>query len=337
LVVRFGAFKFKADCRKDGWFVLDFIMVVMMVLETWIYPILLTFVDAPSPVGPVGQLGRMLRLLRLTRISKIMQMMPELVTMVKGMVGGIRAVHATLLILILLVYVFAITMNALIGDEDHVRHYFGTVRDSMVTLIVQGVLLDDISGVTRDMITVANVPAILFFAGFCLLSAVTVMNMLIGVLCEVVIDVSSEEKEANAKNKLKSTLFVMLQNLDADNSGMLSKSEVQQMILDPQAVAIMNDIKVDTQYLLDISEMLFADEDSTLPISVFMNIVLTLRGKRVPTMNDMAKAHNLSMWAMETQLTHHRTLMTEAFRSIEGVVKRHSVAHRPIAAHNPGN
>ena len=27
LVVRFGAFKFKADCRKDGWFVLDLFMV----------------------------------------------------------------------------------------------------------------------------------------------------------------------------------------------------------------------------------------------------------------------------------------------------------------------
>merc|ERR1719262_1239740 len=108
---------------------------------------------------------------------------------------------------------------------------------------------------------------------------------------------------------MQKTLFVMLQALDADNSGQLSKSEVQSVISQPEAVAIMNDIQVDTQYLLDISEMLFATPDSTLPITVFMNIVLTLRGKRSVTMNDMAKGHNLSMWAIETQLTHHRKLL----------------------------
>merc|ERR1740130_456063 len=101
--------------------------------------------------------------------------------------------------------------------------------------------------------------------------------MLIGVLCEVVIDVSADEKEDRAKAKMKKTLFVMLENLDADRSGQLSKSEVQSVIREPEAVAIMNDIQVDTQYLLDISEMLFVNKDSTLPIAVFMNIVLTLR------------------------------------------------------------
>jgi hypothetical protein len=241
-----------------------------------------------------------------------MQMFPELVTMVKGMIAAIRAVHAALLILILLVYVFAIFMNALLGEEPDIVEFFGTVRESMVTLLVNGVLLDDISGLTRLLIEVKNAPAIIAFGLFILLSALTVMNMLIGVLCEVVIDVSADEKENHAKVKMRKTLFVMLQELDADNSGQLSKAEVQSVICHPEAVAIMNDIQVDTQYLLDISEMLFTEKDATLPISVFMNIVLTLRGKRTPTMNDMAKGHNLSMWAIETQLSHHRKLMTKA-------------------------
>jgi len=241
--------------------------------------------------------------------------------MIKSMIAAIRAVHAALLILILLVYVFAIIMNAIVGEDMDVHEFFGSVRVSMVTLLVQGVLLDSLSPLVRALIANGSVPAIIGFSVFVLLSALTVMNMLIGVLCQVVIEVSADEKETQAKDQMKSTLFVMLNNLDADKSGQLDKSEVQSVIRNPEAIAIMNDIQVDTQYLLDISEMLFTDEDSTLPISVFMNIVLTLRGKRPPTMNDIAKGHNLQMWAMETQLTHHRELMKKALKGMEDHLK----------------
>merc|ERR1719424_2212675 len=115
----------------------------------------------------------------------------------------------------------------------------------------------------------------------------------------------------HAKEMMQKTLFVMLTDLDADSSGHLSKQEVTDCINDPKAIALLNDIQVDTQYLLDVSEMLFTTPDATLPIGVFMNIVLTLRGRRGVTINDMAKGHNLTMWAIETQLAHHRALMTQ--------------------------
>lgn len=312
LMIRLGAFKNKLDFVKDKWVCLDIVTVTLVVAETWIYPNVLQTFTKNQTTGQIGGMGRMIRLVRLVRIGKLFQVFPELVTMVKGMVAGIRSVHAALMILLLLVYIFAIVLNIVAGDEDEVQHFFGTVRGSMVTLLVNGVLLDNVSVMTRALIDVANVPAIIFLAIFILLSALTVMNMVIGVLCEVVIDVSAEEKESHAKEKMQKTLFVMLQELDADNSGELSKEEVQSVIKLPEAVAIMNDIQVDTQYLLDVSEMLFIHPESTLPISVFMNIVLTLRGRREPTLNDMAKNHNLMMWAMETQLAHTQAVMTEA-------------------------
>merc|ERR1719247_530152 len=101
IIIRFGTFRKKRDCFRDNWFLLDFIMVILMVSETWILNIILTFVESPPNTGAFGGIGRMLRLLRLTRISKLMQIVPELVTMVKGMIAAIRAVHAALIILIL--------------------------------------------------------------------------------------------------------------------------------------------------------------------------------------------------------------------------------------------
>merc|ERR1712086_985047 len=118
-------------------------------------------------------------------------------------------------------------MNVLVGTVPEVDSLFGTVRESMVTLLFNGVLLDSISGLARKLIVVGNVPAIICLMIFILLSALTVMNMVIGVLCEVVIDVSAEEKESHAKEKMQKTLFVMLTELDADSSGCLSKKEVQ--------------------------------------------------------------------------------------------------------------
>jgi voltage-gated sodium channel len=316
LLIRFGAFRHKKQCLKDGWFMLDFAMVCMMVLESWIFTIVLAFVDGSAPsTGAVGGIGRMFRLLRLTRISKLMHMVPELVTMVKAMISAIRAVHAALLILILLVYIFAIVMNVIIGEEPEVVDYFASVRDSMVTLVLSGVFLDDISGLARVVIALGNVPSIVCLVIFVLLSALTVMNMLIGVLCEVVLEVSAEEKEKRVKDKMQKTLLIMLQKLDEDNSGELSKAEVQAVICDPDAVEVMKDIQVDTQHLLDITEMLYTSEDSTLPISVIMSIVLSLRGRRAATMNDLAKGYNFMLWALETQLAQQKETVDQALQN----------------------
>lgn len=312
LIIHFGAFKRTRDCVKDRWFLLDLFLVALIVLETWLLTLIMSFVSNPPNTGAIGGIGRMLRLLRLTRISKIMQMVPELVTMVKGMVAAIRAVHAALLILLLLVYVFAIIMNSLIGTEVGAAPYFASVRESMITLIVQGVFLDDISGLTRAVIAIPSGTGLVVLAVFILLSTLTVMNMLIGVLCQVVLDVSADEKETHVKSQMQKTLLVMLQDLDADNSGQLSKSEVQEVMHLPAAVEIMRNIQVDTQHLLSLTDMIYADEESTLPIQVIMNIVLSLRGARAPMMNDMAKSNNFLLWALETKLAHHRELMSKA-------------------------
>lgn len=310
LVCRFLTFAKKKDCFKDNWFVFDLAMVIMMVADTWILALLTSLMDEKPDTGTVGGIGRLLRLLRLTRISRLMKLIPELVTMVKGMVAAIRAVHAALIILFLLIYVFAIVMHSLVGAQS--EDYFPTVRDSMVTLMLNGVLLDSITELTLSLIAIGDAIPLIMFGVFVLLSALTVMNMLIGVLCQVVLDVSAEEEENNVKAQMAKSLLVMLEDLDDDKSGQLSKTEVQDVISEPLAISIMKDIQVDTNHLLDLTEMLYPDESSTLPIPTFMNILLQLRGKRPVTMNDLAKANNFMMWAMETQLTAHRNLMIEA-------------------------
>merc|ERR1719172_552868 len=97
------------------------------------------------------------------------------------------------------------------------------------------------------------------FMVFNLLSAVTVMNMLIGVLCEVIAAVGEAEKEAAAVDLVKHTVLVMLKGLDVDGSGQISKDELQQVIDDPEALRVFKDLQVDIGYFIEKMEMFYIE------------------------------------------------------------------------------
>merc|ERR1712107_378558 len=99
------------------------------------------------------------------------------------------------------------------------QEHFGTIPDSMWSLLLDGVLLDSVGVRVRLMIEDGNVPATICFLLFVMLSSTTVMNMLIGVLCEVVSAVNKAEKENAAIKEMKGSLLSLLKKLDVDGSG----------------------------------------------------------------------------------------------------------------------
>merc|ERR1719201_3141801 len=101
-IVRFLAFKRKCDGLRDGWFKFDSALVLLMVVETWIFaPVLAVVSDGAGPGIPIGPL-RLLRLLRLTRMARLMKSLPELVTMTKGMMRASRAVCSSLVMVLIM-------------------------------------------------------------------------------------------------------------------------------------------------------------------------------------------------------------------------------------------
>ena len=81
---------------KDAWFKFDSALVLLMVVETWVTPLLFLITGTSGAGLPTGPL-RLLRLLRLSRMARLMRSLPELVTMVKGMLrasGGVVVHHA---------------------------------------------------------------------------------------------------------------------------------------------------------------------------------------------------------------------------------------------------
>lgn len=139
---------------------------------------------------------RLMRLTRLLRMARLIRMIPELLIMVKAIASAARSVGFTLILLCICLYVFAIAFRAVVDEESSLAEdFFPNVLHSMHTLFVHGTLLDSVSELFTLLRQQSPLAFVLMYF-FVLVSNVTVMNMLIGVLCEVITAVADAEKEA---------------------------------------------------------------------------------------------------------------------------------------------
>merc|ERR1712072_851500 len=98
----------------------------------------------------------------------------------------------------------------------------------MWTLLMDGTFMDSTGFMLSTLVFSGKPQAILcacVFMTFILFSAITVMNMLIGVLCEVVSTVAQGEKDDAAIRLVKESILVNLKKFD-NGDGMISRNEL---------------------------------------------------------------------------------------------------------------
>merc|ERR1719162_2301447 len=115
----------------------------------------------------------------MARCIRLLRAMPELQVLLKGMAAAARSVFYTLVLLCALLYVFGIAFTQLLAKEDVGREHFSTVLESMHTLWLYAALLDEITTLVAQLKS-SGVGVLLLLDAFILLSALTVMNMLVG-------------------------------------------------------------------------------------------------------------------------------------------------------------
>lgn len=300
--MRFLAFEVKLYGFKDRWFMFDTILVVLIVVETWILPFVFQGMGDDIPL----QLLKLPRLLRLARMGRLVRSFPELVAMIKGVKVASRAVGSAFMLLFGLVYVFSIMMFLLLQGYDDVDgklfDRYGDMGKTMWTLLIDAAFMDGLQNSFNPLLDSQAYMAFCALFLFVLLSALTVMNMLIGVLCEVVSAVAAAEKEEMAIRLLKGTLLQMLKALDADGSGEIDASEIKQVFEYQEALDVLDDLKVDVNYLVDSLNMFFEYNGGSIGMLKVMDLILMLRGDRTPTMKDMIHGQTFARWKVTTAL-----------------------------------
>jgi len=291
LLVRFAAFDQKHNCLRDAWFVFDSALVVTMVLETWVMSIVILLTHQPDDTGignaSILKLARLMRLTRMVRMIRLLRAIPELVILIKGMKVASRSVFFTLCLLVIIIYVFAVGLTQVtVGFEPMHSRYFDTVLASMNTLLLRGVL-PDLADLVNTM-SEANYAFGLVMLLFILMSSLTVMNMLVGVLVEVVKVVAAVEKEQMTMQYVKTMLLKLLNEsgMDEDRNITISRHQFEQLLLKPKAARIIQDVGVDVVGLIDFLDFIFED-DKELSFPEFMDVILQMRSCNNATVKDV--------------------------------------------------
>jgi len=290
LFVRFMAFARKRNCCRDGWFVFDSVLVGLYAFDPFTIA-LMAFMSGGGGLSLPTAVLRLFRLARLSRLVRMLRSLPELMIMIKGMVQASASVGYTLGLLIMVTYVFAIALRNLVPpDSTIVDDYFHSVPESIHNLIIFGTFLDSLSDFILQ-VKEESVACLILSWLYIAVASLMVMNMLIGVLCEVISAVAVEEKESMAVDRVNDKFESIVATLDTDNDGTLSWEEFKQILDFPEALQALDSVNVNAEFLVDMSEDLFFEDGNevTASFSDFMGMVLDLRGGQTATVQDMMR------------------------------------------------
>merc|ERR1719272_835005 len=310
LLVRFMAFKRKCSCLKDGWFVFDTTLVTLY----WFDPFTIGLIAWINGGGGLDLPTAVLRLFRLARLSRLVRMLrslPELMIMIKGMVSAAASVGYTLGLLLLITYVFAIALRNLVPegddpDKDIRVIYFSSVPEAMHNLIIFGTFLDALSDFIL-LVKEQSVPCFILTWMYISLASLTIMNMLIGVLCEVISSVAEEESESMIVDKVNDKFGEIVGILDSNNDGTLSWQEFQQILVYPEALTALESVNVNPECMVELAEDFFFEDGEPVAVTFeeFMCMVLDLRGGQQATVKDimgLGKRSNKKFMNLKTRI-----------------------------------
>mmetsp|Transcript_25702 Transcript_25702/g.59931 ORF Transcript_25702/g.59931 Transcript_25702/m.59931 type:complete len:939 (+) Transcript_25702:125-2941(+) len=310
ILIRFFAFKVPSQCFRDFYFSFDFALVVLMIAETWALPLIIFLVGQDEGSGDlVGQLTvfRMMRLLRLTRMARVLRMVPELLVLLKGIGAALKSVSFTLALLFILLYTFGVLFKSL--TENHpalAEAYFPSVGEAMISLLCHGTLLDNVTLVMQDLRQQASLALAMVFLLYIFLSSFTVLNMLIGILCQVVAQVFQSEQDAAEVAYLKTHLTGILECYDKNGDRTINRDEFDLLMENPELHECLRKFGTDVNGLVSLADVLFTDtmgsgaltgnqcHDSdtkhrALGFKEFLHVILRLRGEKRASVTDIVE------------------------------------------------
>merc|ERR1719487_687797 len=249
----------------------DLCLVFFMVMDTWVLAHVID-VDSSSL-----QFMSSLRLLRLLRMTRILRLVPELGMMVKSMLAAVRSVTSTCVLAIGIMYVFAIlftqwvkgygSKGKCIGFEESVclKDYFGTIALSFLAL-TQILVFDDTFEVVRPIFKERFMMGAMLIV-YILLVSFTVLNMLIGIICDIVSETTAHEREKQLKQRVKDIFHL----LDANDDGTISREEFQE-----DAVEKLELLGIEPQVSRNAFDILDVDRDGQLSPDEFIRMIFKI-------------------------------------------------------------
>jgi voltage-gated sodium channel len=164
ILIRIFAERSLVNFFKDGWNVFDFLIVSISLI----------------PIGGAESVF-VVRLLRIVRILRIITVVPAFRHIIDSLVKTIPRVGFIALLMFIFIYIWG-ALGTLFFDEIDPEHW-GNIGVAMLTL-VQVATYDDWGAIMWELIVVYPI-AWIYFVSFIIVNAVVLLNMVIGVIVDV--------------------------------------------------------------------------------------------------------------------------------------------------------
>ena len=164
ILIRIVAEKSLVKFFKDGWNVFDFIIVTISLV----------------PVGGTESVF-VARLLRIIRILRIVTVVPAFRHIIEALIKTIPRVGFIALLMFIFIYIWGAIGTLIFGELEADR--WGNIGVAMLTLM-QVATYDDWGAIMGDVIGVYPMSWI-YFVSFIIINAVVLLNMVIGVIVDV--------------------------------------------------------------------------------------------------------------------------------------------------------
>jgi hypothetical protein len=298
-LIRFASFRSKFAGFRDHWFLFDSLLMLLMTVDSFL-PVIMS---SDGSRLSILRVIRLVKVVRMARVARLLRHFPELLVLCKAIVIASRSVLSTMVMLCSLTYVFAVMFRDLTVDSDELKHkYFKTVPHSMKSLLFEVCLPDGMIMVNK--LGDENMLYGVLGTVFIIASSVTLLNMLIGVLCEVIGVVSQVEKESLRVTFVKDKLRDVLHRWDLNHDMLMSESEFHKLLLDPQALKVLRDTGVDPLGLVDFTEYIFCGDFNDvskdgISFDKFVDMILRLGGANTATVKDIVDLRKMIITKLE--------------------------------------
>lgn len=167
---------YRKNFWSDAWNIFDFVVVASSII----------FISSSVSI---------IRAFRIFRLLKALAEFPELQILVSAMLKAIPSMSWALVLLFIIFYIFAVFGSALYGDNF--PELFGGVGGSMFTLFQVMTFESWATAVARPIMEVQPY-AWIYFLVFILLTSITLLNVMVGIVVEAVGTISEAAKKKQA-------------------------------------------------------------------------------------------------------------------------------------------
>ncbi|OED44790.1 ion transporter [Endozoicomonas sp. (ex Bugula neritina AB1)] len=181
ITIRFLSEENKKDFFKSGWNVFDAVIVIVSLI--------------PINHTDMALVGRLIRIFRVLRMISII---PELRLLLDSLLKAMPQLGYVMLLMFIIFYIYAAVGSTLFGCINN--ELWGNISISMLTLF-QVMTFEDWADVMHETMTVYPL-SWLYYLSFIFFTAFAFLNMIIGIVVNVLEDERQKLKKAEQENEI---------------------------------------------------------------------------------------------------------------------------------------